>query len=133
MCASVQQTTKRASASFCISRVGRHPSLTPCVFVLIEPAEHPDIVEDAIKFIIFLSDVDRLYDVALGMYNFQLVLMIAQYSQKVRHTLFAMPFRFSDGSRIQRNICLSCENCVRWIGTSSDSASTIILVGGRAR
>ncbi|RSH95270.1 hypothetical protein EHS25_000356 [Saitozyma podzolica] len=45
-------------------------------------AEHPDIVEDAIKFIIFLSDVDRLYDVALGMYNFQLVLMIAQYSQK---------------------------------------------------
>ncbi|WVR09089.1 hypothetical protein IAU60_006151 [Kwoniella sp. DSM 27419] len=43
---------------------------------------HPDIVEDAIKYIIFLSDVNRLYDVALGMYNFQLVLMIAQYSQK---------------------------------------------------
>ncbi len=39
-------------------------------------------MEDAIKYIIFLSDVDKLYDVALGMYNFQLVLMIAQYSQK---------------------------------------------------
>ncbi|KAL0247662.1 hypothetical protein I308_103739 [Cryptococcus tetragattii IND107] len=45
-------------------------------------ADHPEIVEDAIKYIIFLSDVNKLYDVALGMYNFQLVLMIAQYSQK---------------------------------------------------
>ncbi|WRT69010.1 uncharacterized protein IL334_005992 [Kwoniella shivajii] len=44
--------------------------------------DHPEIVEDAIKYIIFLSDVNKLYDVALGMYNFQLVLMIAQYSQK---------------------------------------------------
>lgn len=48
-----------------------------------ELAVHPEIVEDAIKYIIFLSDVNKLYDVALGMYNFQLVLMIAQYSQKV--------------------------------------------------
>jgi elongator complex protein 1 len=46
-------------------------------------ADHPTIVEDAVKYIIYLSDVDRLYDVALGMYNFQLVLMVAQYSQKV--------------------------------------------------
>ncbi|WOO84954.1 Elongator complex protein 1 [Vanrija pseudolonga] len=45
-------------------------------------AEHPSIVEESIKYIIFLSNVNRLYDVALGMYNFQLVLMIAQYSQK---------------------------------------------------
>lgn len=60
------------------------------IFVLTESAEHTDIVEDAIKFIIFLSDVDRLYDVALGMYNFQLVLMIAQYSQKVQCRLLAV-------------------------------------------
>ncbi|KAL7421377.1 putative elongator complex protein 1 [Cryptotrichosporon argae] len=45
-------------------------------------AEHPDVVEDAVKYIIFLSDVNRLYDVALGMYDFALVLMIAHYSQK---------------------------------------------------
>ncbi|KAK4687641.1 elongator complex protein 1, partial [Tremellales sp. Uapishka_1] len=44
--------------------------------------EHPTVVEDAIKYIIFLSDINKLYDVALGMYNFQLVLMVAQYSQK---------------------------------------------------
>jgi len=45
-------------------------------------AEHPSIVEEAIKYIIFLSNVNQLYNVALGMYDFQLVLMIAQYSQK---------------------------------------------------
>jgi hypothetical protein len=50
---------------------------------LITLADHPAVVEDAIKYIIFLSDVNQLYDVALGMYDFQLVLMVAQYSQKV--------------------------------------------------
>lgn len=57
----------------------RHRIIFPDVKKL---ADHPEIVEDAIKYIIFLSDVNKLYDVALGMYNFQLVLMIAQYSQK---------------------------------------------------
>lgn len=46
-------------------------------------ASHPEIVQDAIKYIIFLTNVNHLYDVALGMYDFQLVLMVAQYSQKV--------------------------------------------------
>ena len=39
--------------------------------------------EEALKYILFLVDVDRLYDVALGMYDFQLVLMVAEKSQKV--------------------------------------------------
>jgi elongator complex protein 1 len=50
--------------------------------------EHPEVVEDAVKYIIFLSDVNQLYDVALGMYDFQLVLMVAQYSQKVSYVWF---------------------------------------------
>lgn len=41
------------------------------------------MVEDAVKFVIFLVDADRLYNTALGMYDFPLVLMIAQHSQKV--------------------------------------------------
>ncbi len=45
--------------------------------------EHPEIAQEAIKYIIFLSNVNQLFDVALGMYDFQLVLMVAQYSQKV--------------------------------------------------
>lgn len=35
------------------------------------------------KYIIFLVDADRLFDTALGMYDFSLVLMIAQHAQKV--------------------------------------------------
>jgi elongator complex protein 1 len=38
--------------------------------------------ESALKYLIFLCDVDMLYDVALGIYDFPLVLMVAQYSQK---------------------------------------------------
>ena len=42
-----------------------------------------DAVEDAVKYIIFLIDADQLFNTALGMYDFALVLMIAQQSQKV--------------------------------------------------
>lgn len=41
------------------------------------------MVEDAVKYIIFLVDTDRLFDTALGMYDFSLVLMVAQHAQKV--------------------------------------------------
>ena len=44
----------------------------------------PQLVEDAVKYIIFLVDADHLFDTALGMYDFSLVLMIAQHAQKVR-------------------------------------------------
>ena len=44
---------------------------------------HPDIVEDAVKYIIFLVDANQLFDTALGMYDFSLVIMVAQHSQKV--------------------------------------------------
>lgn len=43
----------------------------------------PHLVEDAVKYIIFLVDANSLYDTALGMYDFSLVLMIAQHAQKV--------------------------------------------------
>ncbi|CAE6360205.1 unnamed protein product [Rhizoctonia solani] len=42
----------------------------------------PGTVEDAVKYIIFLVDGDQLFNTALGMYDFSLVLMIAQQSQK---------------------------------------------------
>jgi len=47
-------------------------------------------VQDAIKYIIFLTNVNQLYNIALGMYDFQLVLMVAQYSQKVRGQVFVL-------------------------------------------
>ncbi|KDQ06369.1 hypothetical protein BOTBODRAFT_622525 [Botryobasidium botryosum FD-172 SS1] len=41
-----------------------------------------DLVEDAVKYIIFLVDADSLFNTALGMYDFSLVVMIAQHAQK---------------------------------------------------
>jgi elongator complex protein 1 len=43
----------------------------------------PSAVEDAVKYIIFLVDAGTLFDVALGMYDFSLVLLVAQHAQKV--------------------------------------------------
>lgn len=40
-------------------------------------------MEEAVKYIIFLVDANKLFDTALGMYDFSLVLMIAQHAQKV--------------------------------------------------
>ncbi|ORY54599.1 IKI3 family-domain-containing protein [Leucosporidium creatinivorum] len=51
--------------------------------VLVElKAKDAARAEDAVKYIIFLSDANKLFDLALGMYDFPLVLMIAQHSQK---------------------------------------------------
>lgn len=38
--------------------------------------------EEAVKYAIFLADANQLFDVALGMYDFELVLAVAQNSQK---------------------------------------------------
>ncbi|TFK25707.1 pol II transcription elongation factor [Coprinopsis marcescibilis] len=40
------------------------------------------VVEEAVKYVIFLVDAEKLFDIALGMYDFSLVLMIAQHAQK---------------------------------------------------
>jgi elongator complex protein 1 len=44
---------------------------------------NPELVEDAVKYIIFLVDANTLFDAALGMYDFPLTLLIAQHSQRV--------------------------------------------------
>ena len=41
------------------------------------------VAEEGVKYIIFLVDSRTLFDVALGMYDFELVLMVAQHSQRV--------------------------------------------------
>ena len=44
----------------------------------------PSAVTDAIKFVLYSVDVNQLYDVALGMYDLDLVMMVAEKSQKVQ-------------------------------------------------
>ena len=48
------------------------------------------MAEDAVKYIIFLVDANVLFDLALGMYDFSLVLMVAQHAQKVSWLLSVM-------------------------------------------
>lgn len=39
--------------------------------------------EEALKYLLFLVDVNELYDYSLGTYDFDLVIMVAEKSQKV--------------------------------------------------
>ena len=55
----------------------------PPFAVLFLDADDVTVAGDALKYLIFLVDVNKMYDVALGMYDFQLVLMVAEKSQKV--------------------------------------------------
>jgi len=79
---------RRDCPSYSVSEVG----FTNCPFwiLFLQAADlvlsidtDPTVVEGAVKYIIFLVDADRLFDTALGMYDFNLVLMIAQHAQKV--------------------------------------------------
>ncbi|GAA6031547.1 hypothetical protein JCM8097_006514 [Rhodosporidiobolus ruineniae] len=59
------------------------PAYEDALKVLVQlKAKDAERAEDAVKYIIFLSDANKLFDLALGMYDFPLVLMIAQQSQK---------------------------------------------------
>ncbi|GAA5832721.1 hypothetical protein JCM11251_005735 [Rhodosporidiobolus azoricus] len=61
----------------------RPPAYEDALKVLVDlKAKDPERAEDAVKYIIFLSDANKLFDLALGMYDFPLVLMVAQQSQK---------------------------------------------------
>jgi elongator complex protein 1 len=44
--------------------------------------EHPTFFDNAIRYLTYFIDIDRLYDIALGTYNFDLVLMISEKTQK---------------------------------------------------
>ncbi|TFK50763.1 pol II transcription elongation factor [Heliocybe sulcata] len=59
------------------------PEHEPALQLLLRLRDsEPDLVEDAVKYIIFLVDTDKLLDTALGMYDFSIFLMIAQHAQK---------------------------------------------------
>ncbi|XP_078070069.1 elongator complex protein 1 isoform X2 [Mustelus asterias] len=50
----------------------------------VDPPSDPEAVsaEEALKYLLFLVDVNELYDYALGTYDFDLVMMVAEKSQK---------------------------------------------------
>ena len=71
----------------------RPPSIIPPYLKFcLTPAPCPDsppidpeavTADAALRYLICLADVDQLYSVAMGTYDFDLVLMVAEKSQKV--------------------------------------------------
>ena len=51
--------------------------------MLTNTVESPEQAERSVEHICFLADVNKLYDNALGLYDLDLVLLVAQQSQKV--------------------------------------------------
>lgn len=55
--------------------------------VIVTGITTPDVkavsAEEALKYLLFLVDVNELYEYALGTYDFDLVVMVAEKSQKV--------------------------------------------------
>lgn len=56
------------------------------------PAAGAVSAEEALKYLLFLVNVNDLYEHSLGTYDFDLVLMVAEKSQKVRD-IWDMPMR----------------------------------------
>ena len=69
-------------------------------------AEERVTAEEALKYTLFLVDVNQLYDVALGMYDFQLVLMVAEKSQKVSMRAFRLSTMTSSHSTLSHDLIL---------------------------
>lgn len=45
--------------------------------------DRPELADTAVEHICFLADVNQVYDQALGLYDLDLALLVAQQSQKV--------------------------------------------------
>jgi elongator complex protein 1 len=42
-------------------------------------------VDEGLRHLLYIVDVNELFDVALGTYDFDIVLMVAEKSQKVKY------------------------------------------------
>ena len=74
-----------AALSLLLRLKGVYITPSAWIYPTIFAESEPQLVEDAVKYVIFLVDADKLFDTALGMYDFSIVLMIAQHSQRVCH------------------------------------------------
>ncbi|KAM3588825.1 putative elongator complex protein 1 [Umbelopsis sp. WA50703] len=80
----LQRDAKRYIQAVLSTYVRSTPSDLESALRMLADLKSTDLAhaEEALSYTIFLCDADRLFDVALGMYDFSLVLMVAQQSQK---------------------------------------------------
>jgi len=54
------------------------------LYMLENPSNNTVVSYDkALSYILYLVDVNQLFDIALGLYDFDIVIMVAEKSQKV--------------------------------------------------
>ncbi|KAG8631344.1 hypothetical protein KVT40_000484 [Elsinoe batatas] len=72
--------------SLITSRVCKSPPDLSAALTLISSLRSPDLdsshLDQAVEHICFLSDANRLYDTALGLYDLDVALLVAQHAQK---------------------------------------------------
>uniref|UniRef100_A0A182PF30 Elongator complex protein 1 n=1 Tax=Anopheles epiroticus TaxID=199890 RepID=A0A182PF30_9DIPT len=67
----------------CYVKQGQLESALALIWTLKQgQQESPEAAEEALRYLLYLVEVNALYDVALGMYDFGLVLFVATKSQK---------------------------------------------------
>lgn len=79
-----------------VNMVGMNNVLAPVLPVFVQ-SDNPNknaVISpaDALKYLLFLVDVNEMFDVALGTYDFDLVLMVAEKSQKVNIYSCNLPY-----------------------------------------
>lgn len=79
---------------FDVNMVGMNNVLAPVFFVQSDNPNKNAVISpaDALKYLLFLVDVNEMFDVALGTYDFDLVLMVAEKSQKVNIYSCNLPY-----------------------------------------
>ena len=65
------------------------------------------MVDDGIRFLAYMVDVNTLFDVALGTYDFEIVMMVAEKSQKDPKVSIYEGFDYNYLFSYARSICLS--------------------------
>lgn len=68
--------------------------VTVCSGCAVKPPESPGSIgaEEALRYLLFLVNVNDLYEHSLGTYDFDLVLMVAEKSQKVFQVCYEAKF-----------------------------------------
>jgi elongator complex protein 1 len=92
--AMIAELTQQGRSRFLLSIVTAHvkkskPEMEAALLRIKHVKDHPpsppsggSTADEALKYLLYLVDVNELYNVALGMYDFDLVLFVAERSQK---------------------------------------------------
>ena len=96
--------------------------------MLIRSGNNYEDAERAVEHICFLADINRLYDNAVGLYDLDLALLVAQQSQKVNlSTIILSDATLAECDRIHANIFLFYKSSATCLSFEGNLLLTTIL------